>query len=91
MNFQQKCFGVFDDLRAQGKTLVVVSHGLEVIKAMSDRTLYVNQGRAVFLGDPQEAVERFKADAAKAEYPAARKKGGVPAMPDPLSDGQAAR
>ena len=63
IRFQQKCLKVFDDFRTQRKTLVVVSHSMGTIQDMSDRVLYLNQGRAAFLGDPQEAIERFTADA----------------------------
>ncbi|MBI3547479.1 MAG: DegT/DnrJ/EryC1/StrS family aminotransferase [Elusimicrobia bacterium] len=60
--FQAKCRGAFDGLLAQGKTLIVVSHNLEMVQAMCPRTLYLKEGRAAFLGETFEAVARFMED-----------------------------
>ena len=62
IKFGQKCHNVFDSFRAQGKTLVVVSHSVDIIKAMSDRVLYLNGGHTFFLGAPDEAIAKFKTD-----------------------------
>lgn len=48
--FQQKCFNVFRRLKAEGKTIVFVSHDLASINEFSDRVLILDRGvpRGVF-------------------------------------------
>lgn len=43
--FQEKCRGAFESLRAQGKTLVVVSHDAALLKSVCSRTLKLEGGR----------------------------------------------
>ncbi|MDD5628084.1 MAG: DegT/DnrJ/EryC1/StrS family aminotransferase [Elusimicrobia bacterium] len=57
--FQDKCLAVFRDFQAQGKTLLIVSHSLRLIDRLCPRTLYLNAGRAAFLGDTTEAIRLF--------------------------------
>jgi ABC-type polysaccharide/polyol phosphate transport system ATPase subunit len=61
--FQAKCLKTFHDFRAQGKTLVIVSHSLPLIESLCQRALYLNAGKPVFLGESGEAIRRFMDDA----------------------------
>lgn len=54
--FQTKCLKTFHDFKAQGKTLVIVSHSLPLISSLCARTLYLNAGKMVYLGDSATAV-----------------------------------
>ena len=60
--FQDKCLSVFRDFQKQGKTLLIVSHSLKLIDRLCPRTLYLNAGRAAFLGDTAEAIRLFIQD-----------------------------
>lgn len=60
--FQAKCLKTFHDFRAQGKTLVIVSHSLPLIESLCQRSLYLNAGKPVFLGESGEAIRRFVDD-----------------------------
>ncbi|MCX5796106.1 MAG: DegT/DnrJ/EryC1/StrS family aminotransferase [Elusimicrobia bacterium] len=57
--FQDKCLSVFRDFQKQGKTLLIVSHSLQLIDRLCPRTLYLNAGRTAFLGDTTEAIRLF--------------------------------
>jgi ABC-type polysaccharide/polyol phosphate transport system ATPase subunit len=57
--FQQKCFDSFAQLRADGKTIVLVSHDLATVAEHSDRVLLVHGGRAEIVGRPPEVLERY--------------------------------
>ncbi|NNN05947.1 MAG: ABC transporter ATP-binding protein [Elusimicrobia bacterium] len=60
LKFKAKCFKAFRSLAAQGKTIVVVSHDLDSVRALCARSLYLRGGRAEFLGETGEAIERLK-------------------------------
>ncbi len=58
--FQQKCIARIRDLHAQGKTLVVVSHDLDMVSDLCERGILMREGRAVFDGDSKEAVAHMR-------------------------------
>jgi ABC-type polysaccharide/polyol phosphate transport system ATPase subunit len=58
--FQKKCKGQIDQFRAQGKTIVFVSHSAEEVKDICDRACVLDRGRMVFTGKAAEAVERYR-------------------------------
>ncbi len=62
--FQAKCLAEFERLKKQGKTLVVASHDMGLIRSLCPRALYLRGGRPVFLGPTNNAVEKFVADCA---------------------------
>jgi ABC-type polysaccharide/polyol phosphate transport system ATPase subunit len=57
--FQEKCTRTFDKFRAEGKTIVFVSHDLQSISRLSDRVLYINDGRAVAIGQPDDVIGQY--------------------------------
>lgn len=56
---QQRCMEKLLALRAQGVTLVCVSHNLPAVEALCDRSLLLCAGQAVFLGDPKAVTARY--------------------------------
>lgn len=57
--FQQKCYAKLREFRAAGGCLLFVSHDLNAIKLLCDRALLLEHGQMRYLGDPEEAVNRF--------------------------------
>jgi ABC-type polysaccharide/polyol phosphate transport system ATPase subunit len=57
--FQDKCFATFDQFRAEGKTIVFVSHDLEAIRRSCDRVLLLGDGVRKALGTPEEALDAY--------------------------------
>lgn len=57
--FQQKCFARLARFRQNGGSILFVSHDLNAIRLICDRTLLLDHGRPLFLGNPEEAVNRF--------------------------------
>lgn len=49
--FQNKCFRKFEDLRKKNTTILFVSHDVESIKAMTNRVLWIEQGKQMMFGD----------------------------------------
>ncbi|EFQ83604.1 ABC transporter, ATP-binding protein [Aeromicrobium marinum DSM 15272] len=59
--FQAKCLARIRELHDAGKTLVVVSHDLDMVARLCDRGVVLREGRVVFDGDATEAVEHLRA------------------------------
>lgn len=57
--FKAKCSRFFEEKIARGMTLILVTHDLSTVKATCSRTLLLNEGRQVFLGDSSRAVSLF--------------------------------
>ena len=57
--FQARCFERMQEIRESGATVVVVSHNLDAIRVLCDRTMLLNHGRTEFIGDTNEAISRF--------------------------------
>ncbi len=59
--FQEKCFETFDQFRAEGKTIIFVSHDLAAVRRVCDRALSIERGEVMGIGDPGEIVEQYTA------------------------------
>lgn len=59
MAFQLKCFDKMTEIRNAGATVVVVSHNLNAIRRMCDRTTVLHYGEQRFTGDTADAVSLF--------------------------------
>ena len=57
--FQLKCFARMQEIRAQGTTIVVVSHNINVIRGFCDRALVMSHGQKVFDGATFDAISEF--------------------------------
>jgi hypothetical protein len=55
--------------RDEGKTFVLVSHDLEAVREMCDRTILLEHGRVVFDGPVTEGVELYRQRMATAHVP----------------------
>jgi ABC-type polysaccharide/polyol phosphate transport system ATPase subunit len=55
-NFQQKCFDVFLRMKADGRTIVFVSHDLGAVRQFSDRVMVLNHGVSHGIFNPSEAI-----------------------------------
>ena len=57
--FQQKCRDVFHDMRAGGRTVVLVTHDLDTVQTYCHRAMLINDGEITYIGDPEEAGRRY--------------------------------
>lgn len=48
-NFQTKCFNKLQEIKASGTTIVIVSHSLQQIESICDRSIWINDG--TIMGD----------------------------------------
>ena len=61
--FQRRCLRRIDDFRAAGKTMLIISHDLRTIQSVSDRILFLEQGRVQGIGDPTAVVGNYESRA----------------------------
>ena len=57
--FQKKSTEKMDELRRQGKTVVFVSHNLNVVRKICHRSLLLNDGRIVSVGETEKVVSEY--------------------------------
>jgi ABC-type polysaccharide/polyol phosphate transport system ATPase subunit len=57
--FQEKCYGVFRDFKARGKTVVLVTHGLGAVKEFCDRAMLLESGEVKALGNVDEVLGAY--------------------------------
>lgn len=60
-NFQKKCLKKISEFRDQGKTMLIISHDLGTIQSISDRILFLDQGKVIGIGDPHETIGGYRA------------------------------
>lgn len=53
------------ELQAQGRTLVIVSHSLELLSALCSRALWLERGRAMAEGAVESVIAAYKAHSAQ--------------------------
>lgn len=59
-DFQQRCMERMKAFRLSGKTLVLISHDLGAIQAISDQIAILDHGRIVDIGEPSKMVELYQ-------------------------------
>ena len=57
--FQQKCFDEFHRLKAQGKTIVFVTHDMASVQRFCDRAMLLELGAMLDLGEPTMIARRY--------------------------------
>jgi ABC-type polysaccharide/polyol phosphate transport system ATPase subunit len=57
--FQQKCADAFREMKAQGKTIVLVTHEMATVDEYCHRAMLISDGKAAHIGDPSEAGRRY--------------------------------
>jgi ABC-2 type transport system ATP-binding protein len=59
--FQAKCLDKVAQFQADGRTILVVTHSLDLITRVCTRAAVLNLGKLVFDGDPADATDRLRA------------------------------
>ena len=54
VNFQAKCFNKLREIKAQGTTIVIVSHSMGQIEQICDRTIWIHDGKIKMEGKPRD-------------------------------------
>ena len=65
--FSLKCLDKFGEFRRQGKTILLVTHGLAMVERFCDTALWLDHGKARADGDPRRVVDSYLIDVGQAE------------------------
>ncbi len=57
--FQQKCFDQFSRMKAEGRTIVFVTHDMGSVEHFCDRAMLMERGRMVEIGDPGSIARSY--------------------------------
>ena len=58
-SFTDKCLRKVDEFKAKGKTIVFVSHAVTQMTEFCDRIVWINQGKLVGTGTPEEIIKPY--------------------------------
>jgi ABC-type polysaccharide/polyol phosphate transport system ATPase subunit len=57
--FQRKCFDQFERLRAEGRTIMLVTHDMSAVERFCDRAVLLENGKLLELGPPEHVARRY--------------------------------
>jgi ABC-type polysaccharide/polyol phosphate transport system ATPase subunit len=65
--FTHKCLDKFADFRRRGRTVLLVTHSLDLVARFCDEALWLDQGIVRGHGDPRRVIDAYLIDVAAAE------------------------
>jgi ABC-type polysaccharide/polyol phosphate transport system ATPase subunit len=57
--FQRKCFDEFERMRAEGRTILFVTHDMGAVERFCDRAMLIEKGEIAGIGAPDEIARRY--------------------------------
>lgn len=58
-HFQEKCYKKIEELRKEGKTMVLVTHSLQSVTRLCDRAVWLHEGIIKMDGNSSEVVKKY--------------------------------
>ena len=58
-HFQEKCIAKMKELKAQGKTMVFVTHSMNTVKEFCSRAVWLSNGVIKMDGEPDGVIEQY--------------------------------
>lgn len=59
IRFQRKCYRRFQEMQASGKTILFVSHSVELIQNHCSRAIFLNLGNIEAIGEPKVVIQAY--------------------------------
>lgn len=60
LNFQNKCIEKIKEIASDtSKTILLVSHNLNLVRQLADRVLFLDKGKIAYLGDTETAISSY--------------------------------
>ena len=59
IRFQRKCYRRFQEMQASGKTILFVSHSVELIQNHCSRAIFLNLGHIEAIGEPKVVIQAY--------------------------------
>jgi ABC-type polysaccharide/polyol phosphate transport system ATPase subunit len=71
--FTHKCLDKFAEFRRRGRTVLLVTHSLDLVSRFCDEALWLDAGGVRVQGDPRRVIDAYLLDVAKSEDVALRR------------------
>ena len=68
--FTHKCLDKFAEFRRRGRTVLIVTHSLDMVTRFCDEALWLDAGNARVIGEPQRVIDAYLAEVARGEQTA---------------------
>lgn len=65
--FAHRCLKRIEEFLAAGKTLLLVSHSLDLVEGICDRVLWLDAGRQRMVGEPRRVIDAYRQQVADRE------------------------
>jgi ABC-type polysaccharide/polyol phosphate transport system ATPase subunit len=65
--FAHRCLRRIEEFLASGKTLLLVSHSLDLVEGVCDRVLWLDGGRQRLVGEPRRVIDAYRQEVAERE------------------------
>ena len=62
IRFQRKCFRRFQEMQKAGKTILFVTHAVDLVQAHCSRAIYLRSGRIASAGVPKTVIQDYLED-----------------------------
>lgn len=73
LEFQKKCLGKMENVSREGRTVLFVSHNMDIMRNLCSKGLLLNKGRVEHLGEMDSVIEKYqmmvKTTSLKPPYP----------------------
>jgi ABC-type polysaccharide/polyol phosphate transport system ATPase subunit len=65
--FAHRCLRHIEEFLAAGKSLLLVSHSLDLVESVCDRALWLDNGRQRLVAEPRRAIDAYRQEVAERE------------------------
>jgi lipopolysaccharide transport system ATP-binding protein len=65
--FAHRCLRRIEEFLAAGKTLLLVSHSLDLVEGVCDRVLWLENGHQRLVGEPRRVIDAYRQEVAERE------------------------
>ena len=83
-SFTHKCLDKFAEFRRRGRTILLVTHSLDLVTRFCDEALWLDAGIAKAQGDPKRVIDAYLMDVASQENLQLAQSGPEVPLPQPV-------
>lgn len=79
ISFQKKCIDKIAEFKARGKTIILVSHDLRIVKRLCHKVICLERGNIIYHGDVEKVISNYvNLSRKKGKRPSHEQKTGIP-------------
>ncbi len=57
--FQRKCLDIFEQYKATGQTIILVTHDMETVKKFCNKAILISEGKIIESGNPRKVANHY--------------------------------